>query len=131
MQIQTQHTLRLTSVLHAIAETGTQAGNSLGDGSCPTAVLLCADNDHRLDLHGAHSKKEEAVGRCVQPQCSGAGWSTARDGQHAQSPPRGKTNLSTAWGATRLTHYGQLKCLNSGGGQVLCCCSVTSLMLTV
>lgn len=73
----------LISALCAFAETSPQAGNPLADGSHPAAVFLCADNDHRLDLHGAHSEEEAAVGGCVQPQCSGDGWSSAWDGQHA------------------------------------------------
>lgn len=57
-------------------------------------MLLCADSDHRLDLHGAHGEEEAPVGGSVQPQCSGAGWSSTGDGQHAQSPTRGKTHMT-------------------------------------
>lgn len=133
-QIKTQQCLwqfSPNSALCAFAETSPQAGNPLAGGGHPATVLLCADNDHRLDLHGAHGKEEAAVRGCVQPQCSGAGWSSAWDGQHAQSPARRKTHL-THWPSTAgrctgrsgklldaLNTWAELKHVCSGGDQVL------------
>lgn len=139
----------LICALCPFAETSPQTGNPLADGSHPAAVLLCADSDHRLDLHGAHGEEEAPVGGSVQPQCSGAGWGSAGDGQHAQSPTRGKTHMTQAerccWMGSehcghvltvtlwdRLNTWAELKDLcgriqpSPGGEQVVtqCCYSV-------
>lgn len=68
------------------AETSQQTGRPVADGGHPIALPLRADTDHRLDLHGVNGEKKAPVGGSVQPQRSGAGWSSAGDGQHAQSP---------------------------------------------
>lgn len=75
-QVKTVRTANLTvCVLSIVAETSPQAGDSLADGSHPTAVLLCADNGHRPDLYGADCEEEAPVRGCIQSECSGAGWS--------------------------------------------------------
>lgn len=79
---------------YAFAETSPKRADSLAGGSHPASLLLCADIDHWLDLHGANGKEEAAIRGCLQPQCPGTGGSSPGNGQHAQSPTRRKAHMT-------------------------------------
>lgn len=78
------HSCQTEAAVSVAIETSTQTGCPLAGGRHPALVLLPPDPDHRFDLHDLNSKEEASVGGCVQPQRSGAGWSSSGDGQHAQ-----------------------------------------------
>lgn len=85
--------LQLNLCPPSFAETISETGDPVADGGPAAALLLRSHPGHRPDLHGAHGQEEAPVGGRVQPQHSGGGWSSAGDGQHAQSAPGGKTHL--------------------------------------
>lgn len=66
----------------------------MAGGDHPSCVLLRAPPRHRPDVHAAHRPPQTPVRRSLQPQSTGGGRGTPRDGQHAQATPRGTTHMT-------------------------------------